>query len=127
MSKINQTKINRKEIRERPEKLPGDTIRTTTGCGNLYLIANQDGDGNLTETIGFLGKCGTCKSSWIEGMTRMMTLFLKIGGNPKEILEELKEIKCPRPIWHEGEQIFSCCDAIAKAMEKHLEKLAKKR
>ena len=56
-----------------------------------------------------------------EAIGRLISYVLRIGGDPREIIDQLKELKCPKPTWHEGDQVFSCYDGIAKALEKHLE------
>jgi ribonucleoside-diphosphate reductase alpha chain len=38
----------------------------------------------------------------------------------KAIVDQLRGIRCPSPSWEKGGRIFSCSDAIARAIEKRL-------
>ena len=98
MSKINQTKINRPK-RERPQTLKGKTYKTKTGCGNHYVTINEDEDGTLLETFCQLGHSGGCRAVSTEAIGRLISLVLRIGGGSAEIVDELSDLTCPRPIW----------------------------
>ena len=38
----------------------------------------------------------------------------------KEVVDQLRGIRCPSPAWENGVRVFSCADAIARVMEKRL-------
>ncbi|MFO8058220.1 MAG: TSCPD domain-containing protein [bacterium] len=50
-------------------------------------------------------------------MARLISLALRSGVEPKDIIKRLRGIACHRVAWHGGEKIHSCADAIAKALE----------
>lgn len=100
---------------ERPKLVRGTTERVVTGCGNLYLTVNV-AEGRPFELFASLGKAGGCAHCQNEAVTRMITLALKYGLPIGEIVDELKNIQCPSPIWSEGKQIKSCADAIAQVL-----------
>jgi ribonucleoside-diphosphate reductase alpha chain len=64
-----------------------------------------------------MGKSGGCAASYSEAIARLISLALRSGVEPKAIIKHLRGIACHSIAWHEGEQILSCADAIAKALE----------
>lgn len=105
--------------RPRPKITYGATIKMKTGCGNLYVTINEDENG-ICEVFSTLGKAGGCAASQTEAISRLVSLALRSGVSPEPIIEQLKGIRCPNPIWGDGEKILSCADAIAKAIEIYL-------
>lgn len=107
-------------VKKRPDVVVGTTTRVSTGCGNLYVIMNQDEDGDFTEVFTQMGKAGGCAASQLESIGRLITLAMKSGIDGKEIVAQLKGIRCPAPSWANGKKIFSCADAIAGVVEKRI-------
>jgi len=104
--------------RPRPEVLPGTTTKVKTGCGNLYITINDDKESRPFELFTQMGKAGGCAASQLEATGRLVSLAFRSDVDYKEIVQQLKNIRCPSPIWEKGERIFSCADAIAKVIEK---------
>ncbi|TAL24777.1 MAG: vitamin B12-dependent ribonucleotide reductase [Nitrospirae bacterium] len=105
--------------RKRPEMIKGATRLMKTGCGNIYITINEDEKGHLFELFTSMGKAGGCASSQSEALGRLISLALRSNIEPEAIMSQLKGVRCHQPAWHSGGQIFSCSDAIAKALEKY--------
>ena len=106
--------------RPRPGTTQGMTIKMKTGCGNLYVTINEDEKG-LCEVFTQMGKAGGCAASQSESVSRMVSLALRSGIKAESILKQLSGIRCPSPLWQNGEMILSCSDAIAKAMRQYVD------
>jgi ribonucleoside-diphosphate reductase alpha chain len=103
--------------RPRPQVITGTTIKIATGCGNLYITINEDDQGQPFEVFMHMGKAGGCAMSQLEAIGRLLSLALRSGIELHSIVEQLRGIRCPSPSWEKGGRIFSCSDAIARAIE----------
>lgn len=110
------------KLEKRPEVLEGPTRKQKTGCGNLFVTLNYDeGRENLFETFVELGKSGGCASCQNEAIGRLTSFLLRCNADPRAIAGQLIGIKCHRPYGGTGPNaIYSCPDAIGKAIAKEL-------
>jgi ribonucleoside-diphosphate reductase alpha chain len=89
--------------------------------GTLYVTINEDETG-LCEIFTNIGKAGSQAQVESEAISRLISLSLRSGIDPRDMIKQLKGIGGPSPIWENGTQILSTPDAIAKALEWYLEK-----
>ncbi len=107
--------------RPRPQVVKGRTYRMQTEMGTLYITINED-DKGLLEVFVHLGKSGSSVMAFTEAIGRLISLSLRSGVNPNEIVKQLKGIKSSTPIRQEdGNVVFSVPDAIAKSLERYLQ------
>ncbi len=105
--------------RTRPKITKGITERIRTGEGNLYVTINEDENG-VCEVFSNIGKAGGNAAAQTEAISRLMSLALRSHIDPVEIINELKGISGPVPVWENGDLILSTPDAIGKALERYL-------
>ncbi len=119
---LNIGKVNGKDTLERvaaprPEVTTGLTQKFKTGCGNLYVTVNKDEDGNICEVFTNTGRAGGCPSQ-SEATSRLVSIALRSGVSTKEIVAQLKGIRCASTIRQKGLKVLSCPDAIGRLIEK---------
>jgi ribonucleoside-diphosphate reductase alpha chain len=107
--------------RVRPKDTFGVTKKMKTGCGNLYITINEDENG-LCEVFATMGKSGGCASAHTEAVSRMISMALRSGVKPEPIIRQLCGIRCPKQIIIKGGSVFSCPDAIGKALADYIGK-----
>ena len=105
--------------RDRPRRISGVTERVRTGHGNMYVTVNFDESGKPFEVFGTLGKSGGCDSAQLEAISRLVSLALRSGIDPKNVIEQLRGITCC-PAWDSGTLVRSSPDAVALALERSL-------
>jgi ribonucleoside-diphosphate reductase alpha chain len=110
----------------RQDVIHGSTRKIRTGCGNLYVTVNEDGEGKLFEIFNQIGKAGGCAASQSEAIGRLVSLSFRSGIEPEDIIRQLKGISCHTPVWYREGKVLSCSDAVAKAIEWHLQEKEKR-
>ena len=101
--------------RERPTSVRGVTERVRTGHGNMYVNITFDDDGKPFEVFTMLGKAGGCDSANLEAVSRLVSLALRSGIDPDQIVAHLQGITCC-PAWDGGTLIRSAPDAMAHTL-----------
>lgn len=117
----NNKETNKVTIKERPKVTRGFTEKVRTGCGNLYVTVNRDENGNICEVFTNLGRGGGCPSQ-SEATARLVSIALRAGVDIKQIIEQLKGIRCHSTLMRKGKdksiEVLSCPDAIGRLLEK---------
>ncbi|MGQ9801361.1 MAG: adenosylcobalamin-dependent ribonucleoside-diphosphate reductase [Candidatus Saccharicenans sp.] len=105
--------------RERPVSLPSITDKIKTGLGNLYVTITFLNDKPF-EVFTSIGKSGYSTMADAEAIGRLISLALRSGVDPKEVIMQLKGIGGSEPVFTEGGLVQSIPDAVAKVLERHL-------
>jgi ribonucleoside-diphosphate reductase alpha chain len=104
--------------RPRPDVVVGTTQRIQTGYGSLYVTVNEDEQGPF-ELFATLGKSGGYTASFTEAASRLVSLCLRSGVDPKEVAKQLEGIRSPKLAFDKRDKILSVPDALAKALRRH--------
>ena len=106
---------------ERPKVVSGTTQEINTAYGDLFVTIN-DAEGNGPfEVFCRVGKSGGFTQSFTEAIGRIVSLSLRSGADPEEIVDQLDGIRSPQVAWDDGTQIHSIPDAVSEAMKRHLD------
>jgi ribonucleoside-diphosphate reductase alpha chain len=103
---------------ERPDTLTSVTDKIKTGFGNLYITItffNQ----KPFEVFASIGKSGYSTMADAEAIGRLISLALRSGVDPKELVSQLKGIGGSEPIFTEGGLVTSIPDAVSRVLERH--------
>jgi ribonucleoside-diphosphate reductase alpha chain len=103
--------------RPRPQTMRGVTRRMETSCGALYVTVNEDETGQPFEVFTSMGKAGGCAASQSEAIGRLVSLGLRSGVDPDQIIRQLRGISCHLPRGVGRNRVSSCADAVAQALQ----------
>ena len=104
--------------RQRPTTVRGVTERVRTGHGTMFVTINFDDNGHPFEVFSTSGKSGGCDSANIDAISRLISLALRSGVDPDQVVEQLKGITCD-PVWDGGTLVRSPADAVSLALSRH--------
>lgn len=102
----------------RPRVMQGLTENVRTGQGNLYVTVNFD-DGRPFEVFCALGKAGSVESAHMEAIARLISMSLRSGVAPEQVVEHLRGIT-DEPVWDGGTLVRSVPDAISLVLSKYI-------
>ncbi|MGI6103019.1 MAG: adenosylcobalamin-dependent ribonucleoside-diphosphate reductase [Patescibacteria group bacterium] len=108
--------------RKRPEVMRGTTYKVPTAYGTMYLTVNDDEQGQPFELFITLGKTGGFFAAKTEAISRLASLALRAGVKIDEVIDELKGIRGPSPMWTEHGMVLSVPDAIAQTLGRHIQR-----
>ncbi|QLH82153.1 adenosylcobalamin-dependent ribonucleoside-diphosphate reductase [Halosimplex pelagicum] len=104
--------------RARPKTLHSATTKISTGYGEIFINITYDDNGDPFETFINTGKSGGLFASDSEAIGKVVSVALRSGVPPEEIIDVLENIRAPKRGWDEGEQIESIPDAVATALKR---------
>ncbi|HEY7347258.1 MAG TPA: adenosylcobalamin-dependent ribonucleoside-diphosphate reductase [Ktedonobacterales bacterium] len=113
-------------IKRRPAVVQGYTRRVRAPEGNVNITLNSDIDG-LLEVFINVGNAGSDVAAWAEALGRLISLQLRIASplspaeRAREIVDQLRGIGGSRAVGFGRDQTRSLPDAVARALELHLE------
>jgi len=94
---------------ERPSVLKGIAPRFNGGCGKIFI--NVNGLGGKPYEVFISNKSGC--TALTEGLVRVVSLYLREGGTPEKVVEQLKNVPC---IKTKNTAKVNCARAIALAL-----------
>ena len=112
-----------KEIRQRPQRTHGETLRVSTPFGKAYVTVNRFADGEPFEVFVNIGKAGTDLAADAEAIGRLISLMMRVPSPlpPSERLElvvsELAGIGGSRQVGFGVDRVRSIPDGIARALD----------
>ncbi len=111
--------------RKTPPMLPAIRMRQTTPFGHMHIAVTVEPiSGREMEIFAQLGKAGDVVSSDLEAISRMVSLYLRIGGSLEDIIEQLEGIGSHMVIPSKDGKVISLADALGKSLHRyHLAKL----
>jgi len=110
------------EKKPRPDQLHGVTQRIDTGYGKLYVTINEDpSTGEPFELFANTGHSGGFTNSFTDALAKTISVALRSGVDPYEIVDKLQGIRSPKVAWDKGEQINSIPDAFGTALRRYLD------
>ena len=107
--------------RSRPEAIPGMTYKVKTGYGTMFVTINHDKNGQPFEVFATVGKAGGVFAAKSEAICRLISLSLRSGIAAETVIDQLRGIRGPMPIWGKNGQVLSIPDAIAQVMTEHIQ------
>src|SRR6266702_3892229 len=115
-------------VKERPPVVQGYTRQVSAPEGKINVTINSDEHGPL-EVFVNVGKAGSDIAALAEALGRLISLNLRIlsplsqTDRAKEIADQLRGIGGSRSVGFGMQQVRSLPDAVARALEMHLESL----
>jgi ribonucleoside-diphosphate reductase alpha chain len=110
------------EKKPRPDQLHGVTQRIDTGYGKLYVTINEDPKtGEPFELFANTGHSGGFTNSFTDALAKTISVALRSGVDPYEIVDKLQGIRSPKVAWDKGEQINSIPDAFGTGLRRYLD------
>jgi ribonucleoside-diphosphate reductase alpha chain len=97
---------------KRPRFLPGGTYKVQSGCGKLYVTINER-NGKPYEVIIQSGGSGGCEAG-NQALGRAISFSLRTGGNIRDIIKQLRKVKCPAALRNPRSEGKSCSDIVGK-------------
>lgn len=107
--------------RSRPEKVAGITYKIKTGYGTMFVTVNHDEEGKPFEVFATIGKAGGVFAEESEAICRLVSLALRARIPLNTVIEQIKGIRGPMPIFGKNGMILSIPDAIAQVLGQHIQ------
>ncbi len=105
-----------------PEIMPSIRVRQMTPFGNMHVKISVDTiQDTEMEVFAQLGKGGDVANSDLEAICRMISLFLRCGGQLSMALKQLEGIGSSLTVPSKEGRIMSLADGLAKALHKYMQ------
>ncbi|MCC7293956.1 MAG: vitamin B12-dependent ribonucleotide reductase [Phycisphaerales bacterium] len=105
-----------------PEICSGLRIRQLTPFGNMHINVTVDPrNGKELEVFAQLGKGGDLATSDLEAICRMVSLWLRAGGDMMAVVRQLHGIGSSLQVSTKEGRIMSLADGLARALRKYMQ------
>jgi ribonucleoside-diphosphate reductase alpha chain len=103
-----------------PPMLPAVRMRQTTPFGHMHIaVTVEPVFEREMEIFAQLGKAGDVASSDLEAISRMVSLYLRIGGSLEDIIDQLEGIGSHMAIPSKDGKVISLADALGKSLRRY--------
>jgi len=104
-----------------PEIMPSIRVRQLTPFGNMHVKISVDPKTEREmEVFAQLGKGGDVANSDLEAVCRMISLFLRCGGELNLVLKQLEGIGSSLTVPSRDGRIMSLADGLAKSLQRYI-------
>lgn len=104
------------ETRPRPALLRSTTTRVPRAHGHLFITVTFDALGHPFEVFTAVGKGGSEEKANAEAISRLVSLWLRSGGDPEAVVRQLAGIRGDLGAWDNGTYVGSIPAAIAQVL-----------
>ncbi|MGB0954092.1 MAG: adenosylcobalamin-dependent ribonucleoside-diphosphate reductase [Planctomycetota bacterium] len=105
-----------------PEIMPSLRVRQLTPFGNMHVKISVDPKTEREmEVFAQLGKGGDVANSDLEAVCRMISLFLRCGGELNMALKQLEGIGSSLTVPSRDGRIMSLADGLAKSLKRYMD------
>ena len=105
-----------------PEIMPSLRVRQLTPFGNMHVKISVDPKAEREmEVFAQLGKGGDVANSDLEAVCRMISLFLRCGGELTMALKQLEGIGSSLTVPSRDGRIMSLADGLAKSLKRYMD------
>ena len=105
-----------------PEIMPSLRVRQLTPFGNMHVKISVDTKTEREmEVFAQLGKGGDVANSDLEAICRMISLFLRCGGQLNMALKQLEGIGSSMTVPSRDGRIMSLADGLAKSLQRYMD------
>ena len=109
---------------ERPDSVPGVTLRYETACGELSVTVTKLNSKPFEVFI--RGTFDSCNKAHMEAIGRLISWGLRSGAPMEGCIKHLNGIGCGSIRFNSKEgTVLSCADAVAKALRAFQETYSK--
>ena len=111
----------KRNIRQRPNILSGETHKVPTALGKAYITINcSKEDGKPREVLINIGNAGEDAPSLIEGTAKLLSLCLKYDIPVIQIAKKLKGMRGEEPFIYNKKKYYSIMDFIGQTLQNHI-------
>ena len=102
-----------------PSLLSGVRLRTKTPFGHLHMTITMDmKTGRELEIFAQIGKSGEMITAEMEALSRLSSMYLKVGGSMQDIIDQLIELGST---YSTKTEMVSIPASLGQALKKYLE------